>query len=185
MIAWKNISWISKLFKRTVESCYCMIIWKLHKNYHFYYVSRIGLKLLTVDYTTPILFTIYGEIGEEQLVLSLGRNVSLLYNTNREDKNVIFFDVDISDGEWHRLGISIKGDSVTIILDCDRHITRKLERNREKTITGIFMIGQQLNGGLYLVRKKICNDNNIKYCWYYDRESVFYKIFLFEMKKKL
>lgn len=103
----------------------------------------------------PILFTIYGDIGEEQLVLSLGRNISLLYNTNAEEKNdAISFGIDISDGEWHRLGISIKGDAVTIILDCDRHITKKLQKNLEKTITGIFMIGQQLRGGLYLVRKK-------------------------------
>lgn len=102
----------------------------------------------------PILFTIYGDIGEEQLVLSLGRNISFLYNTNAEEKDdAISFGVDISDGEWHRLGISIKGDAVTIILDCDRHITKKLQRSREKTITGIFMIGQ-LSGGLYLVRKK-------------------------------
>lgn len=112
---------------------------------------------MTIDYTTSILFTIYGDSGEEQLVLSLGRNLSLLYNTNASEKNdaTIFFDVDISSGEWHRLGISIKGDAVTIILDCDRYITRKLQRNREKTITGIFMIGQQLRGGLYLVRKEI------------------------------
>lgn len=117
---------------------------------------NLCLKLLTVDYTKSILFTIYGDTGEEQLVLSLGRNISLLYNTNVDEKNdAIFFDVDISDGEWHRLGISIKGDAVTIILDCDRHITKKLQRNREKMITGIFMIGQQLRGGLYLVRKKI------------------------------
>ena len=67
---------------------------------------------------------------------------------------MISFGVDIIDGEWHRLGISIKGDSVTIILDCDRRITKKLQRSGEKAIAGILMIGQQLRGGLYLVRIK-------------------------------
>lgn len=102
-----------------------------------------------------MLFTIYGDNGEEQMILSLGRDIKLFYSTNPDDRNKsISFGVDVSDGRWHRLGVSIKGDAVTIILDCDKQITRRLRRNLEKTIGGIIMIGQQLKGDLYLVSGK-------------------------------
>jgi len=116
---------------------------------------EVFVSLIFVDYSTSVLFTIYGDSGEEQLILSLGRDIKFFYSTNPDDRNeLISFDVDISDGQWHRLGVSIKGDSVTIILDCNRHIMKKLRRNVEKTIAGILMIGQQLKGDLYLVSEE-------------------------------
>jgi len=111
--------------------------------------------LIFVDYSTSVLFTIYGESGEEQLILSMGRDIKFFYSTSPDVKNEpISFGVDVSDGEWHRLGVSIKGDAVTIILDCNRQITKKLQRNLEKMIAGILIIGQQLKGDSYLVNKK-------------------------------
>jgi len=111
-------------------------------------------KSLYVDDPAPLL-TIYDYNNKEQLILSLGRDIDIFYGIDSNDEKVsISFGVDISDNEWHRFGISIKGDSVTIILDCDRHITKELQRNQEKMITGIVMIRQQLNSGLYLVSKK-------------------------------
>jgi collagen type V/XI/XXIV/XXVII alpha len=103
------------------------------------------------------LFAIYNDSGDEQLVLSLGRNISFFYRTNSDDEDVpVSFDINISDKEWHRLGISVKGDAVTIILDCDRQITRELRRSRKNTIsvTGFVIIGQQLldSNNLYLVK---------------------------------
>jgi len=111
--------------------------------------------LIFIDYSTSVLFTIYGESGEEQLILSMGRDIKFFYSTSPDDKNEpISFGVDVSDGQWHRLGVSIKGDAVTIILDCNRQITKKLQRNLEKMIAGILIIGQQLKGDSYLVNKK-------------------------------
>jgi len=101
------------------------------------------------------LFAIYSDSGDEQLVLSLGRNISFFYKTNLDDEDApIFFDVNISDEEWHRLGISVKGDAVTIILDCDKQITRELRRKNTISITGFVIIGQQLleSNNLYLVK---------------------------------
>lgn len=116
---------------------------------------EVFVSLIFVDYSTSVLFTIYGDSGEEQLILSLERDIKFFYNPNPDDRNEpISFGVDISDGQWHRLGVSIKGDAVTIILDCNRHITKKLRRNFEKTIAGILMIGQQLKGDLYLVSEE-------------------------------
>lgn len=49
------------------------------------------------------LFTIYSDDGEEQLAVSLGRDVSLYYEDMDglpEDENLISFGVNIDDGEW-------------------------------------------------------------------------------------
>lgn len=112
-----------------------------------------------VDDPAPLL-TIYDYSSKEQLIFSLGRDINILYGIDSDDEKAsISFGIDISDNKWHRLGISIKGDSVTIILDCDRHITKKLQRNQEK-ITGIVMIRQQLNSDLYLVSKNVATKIN-------------------------
>lgn len=119
---------------------------------------KFSFNHFSIDYPTSILFAIYSDSGEEQLVLSLGRDISLFYNTNPDNENKpISFGVDISDGKWHRLGVSVKGNAVTIILDCGRQITKELRRSKKETISssGIIIIGQQfIDGTLYLVNKK-------------------------------
>lgn len=57
---------------------------------------------------------------------------------------------------WHRLAFSLKGDSVTLILDCNTTITRKLNRPLGSTIdsSGLTTIGCDLdNYGYFHVRK--------------------------------
>nr|XP_012144470.1 PREDICTED: collagen alpha-2(XI) chain-like [Megachile rotundata] len=109
-------------------------------------------------YPVATVFAIYSDSGEEQLVLSLGNDVTLYYSTTPDDDDQsISFGVDISDGKWHRLGVSIKGDTVTLIVDCTRHISKELRRNLDETISvdGIIIIGQQLvDGNMYLVSRK-------------------------------
>ena len=109
-----------------------------------------------------ILFSVYSDNGEDQLVVSLGSDVTLMYNTLPDETvEAISFDINVADGNWHRLGFSIKGDTVTLIADQDRQITRELRRDTRIPITtnGIVIIGQQLvDGNLYLVRiiNKFC-----------------------------
>lgn len=101
------------------------------------------------------MFAIYSDSGEEQLVLSLGNDVTLYYSTTPDDEDKpISFGIDIADGKWHRLGISVKGDTVTLILDCARQISRELRRRLDETISvsGIIIIGQQIvDGNMYTV----------------------------------
>lgn len=52
---------------------------------------------------------------------------------------------------WHKLLFSIKGNSVTMILDCDTQFTQELKRNSTISKTGIMIIGQQLDETFYLV----------------------------------
>lgn len=49
--------------------------------------------------------------------------------------------------EWHRIGISFKGDSITLIFDCSKQITKKLQRTSNPRIAtdGLIFMGVQLD----------------------------------------
>lgn len=91
-------------------------------------------------------------------MLSLGNDVILYYSTTQDDEGkAISFGIDISDGKWHRLGISVKGNTVTLILDCTQQISKELRRNLDERIdiNGIVIIGQQIvDGDMYLVGER-------------------------------
>lgn len=48
---------------------------------------------------------------------------------------------------WHRIGLTVKGDSITLVLDCVHQITRKLDRGIDSKIStnGLILSGRQLN----------------------------------------
>lgn len=52
---------------------------------------------------------------------------------------------------WHNLLFSIKGNSATLILDCNIPVSQELRRNTTISKSGIILIGQQLDETLYLV----------------------------------
>lgn len=111
------------------------------------------------DFPMATLVSIYDDGGQEQLILSLGKDVTLFYDTSEDVNDVerepISFGEDISDGEWHRLSLSVKGNTVTLLLDCKREITKELKRNISESINvnGIVIIGQQLmEENIFLVK---------------------------------
>ena len=60
---------------------------------------------------------------------------------------------------WHRLGISIKGDTVTLISDCQKSVTKPLLRqNRRLSNAGIILIGQQL------IDESLYSVTDVNYC---------------------
>jgi collagen type V/XI/XXIV/XXVII alpha len=94
------------------------------------------------------VFSIYTSESEESLVLYVGSQVSLLYqDESMIDDNMINFDASTNDLEWHRIGISIKGNSVTLIFDCDTQITKELSRSMNSRIytDGLLFMGVQLD----------------------------------------
>lgn len=48
---------------------------------------------------------------------------------------------------WHRIGVTAKGDSITLVLDCVHQITRKFDRSVDSKIStnGLILSGRQLN----------------------------------------
>ena len=47
---------------------------------------------------------------------------------------------------WHRLGISVKGNSATALLDCEEQDTKEISRNKAQLRTdGIILYGQEID----------------------------------------
>lgn len=91
----------------------------------------------------------YSSESEEVLSVEVGQQIVLFYqdtDLNPVEDNYITFDVDIDDNKWHRLAFSVKGDSVTLIVDCNEHYTTTLQReaNSKLATDGLILIGVQL-----------------------------------------
>lgn len=54
---------------------------------------------------------------------------------------------NIESFRWHRIGVTVKGDSITLVLDCVHQVTRKFDRGLESIIStnGLILSGRQLN----------------------------------------
>ncbi|XP_023216547.1 collagen alpha-1(V) chain-like [Centruroides sculpturatus] len=96
------------------------------------------------------LFTFYSGVSQEQMALRIGENVTFSCR-NKVDKPTlaeVTFEAEVNDGKWHRLGLSVKGDSVTMICDCQQPQNAMLQRDEEVYIdaTGYVLIGQKLFG---------------------------------------
>ena len=108
-------------------------------------VLRVSQQLVRVP-----LFSIFSSEGEEVLILMVGAEIALFYQDtegNPEEDSLISFGVGINDKKWHRIGLSVKGDSVTLILDCNRQITRQLQRevNSKIATDGLILAGVQFS----------------------------------------
>merc|ERR1712142_398557 len=56
------------------------------------------------------------------------------------------FNIKMEPGKWHRLGISIKGNSATAILDCNQQDTREIKRNKiQQKTDGVILFGQEID----------------------------------------
>ncbi|KAK5854733.1 hypothetical protein PBY51_004904 [Eleginops maclovinus] len=96
------------------------------------------------------LLSIYSEQGIQQLGIEMGRSPVFLY----EDQNgkpapedyPLFRGVNLADGKWHRIAISVSKKNVTLLLDCKKKMTRPLPRgnNAEVDTNGITVFGARL-----------------------------------------
>ena len=73
-------------------------------------------------------------------------------------KHRVKFGSKLADGKWHRLGISIKGNSITAIADCKKQQTRAIDRGGGKddalSNTGIVLLAQEIDDNTFFdVRK--------------------------------
>ncbi|XP_013922569.1 PREDICTED: collagen alpha-1(XI) chain-like [Thamnophis sirtalis] len=96
------------------------------------------------------LLSIYNEHGIQQVGIEVGRSPIFLF----EDQNgkpapedyPIFGTVNIADGKWHRVAISVEGESVTMIVDCKKKTTKPLKRSSPAVIdtNGIAVFGTRI-----------------------------------------
>lgn len=96
------------------------------------------------------VFSIYTSDSEESLVLFVGSEIAVVYQDSEGEQledNLISFEGSTNDLQWHRIGISFKGDSITLILDCNTQVTKKLQRtaNPKIALDGLIFMGVQLD----------------------------------------
>uniref|UniRef100_A0A665W020 Laminin G domain-containing protein n=1 Tax=Echeneis naucrates TaxID=173247 RepID=A0A665W020_ECHNA len=96
------------------------------------------------------LLSVYNEQGIQQLGLEVGRSPVFLYedHTGRPSPEdyPLFRGVNLADGKWHRVGISVHKQSITLILDCKKKTTQKLLRSPSPIIDtkGIIVFGTRI-----------------------------------------
>uniref|UniRef100_A0A8C8DMG9 Fibrillar collagen NC1 domain-containing protein n=1 Tax=Oryzias sinensis TaxID=183150 RepID=A0A8C8DMG9_9TELE len=96
------------------------------------------------------LLSIYNEQGVQQLGVEVGRSPVFLY----EDQNgkpapedyPLFRALNLADGKWHRVAISVEKKTVTIIVDCKKTITKPLPRSDHASVStdGITVFGTRI-----------------------------------------
>merc|ERR1719288_496734 len=103
-----------------------------------------------------MLFTIYNVDGKEIMALKIGRKLKLYYQGIQTSKRqIIKFGARLADGEWHRLGISVKGNSITAIVDCKKQQNREIARESGDTIAsdGVILMAQEIEDNTFFSGK--------------------------------
>uniref|UniRef100_A0A8C5H9X8 Collagen, type XI, alpha 1a n=1 Tax=Gouania willdenowi TaxID=441366 RepID=A0A8C5H9X8_GOUWI len=96
------------------------------------------------------LLSVYSEQGVQQLGVELGRSPVFLYEDQTgkpaPEDYPLFRTLNLADGKWHRVAISVEKKTVTIIVDCKKKITKPLLRNDQASINtdGVTVFGTRL-----------------------------------------
>ena len=99
-----------------------------------------------------MIFTFYNLEGKEILSLKIGRRFKLYYQGIKSSRRqVIKFGGRLADGEWHRLGLSVKGNSITAIIDCQKQQNREIDRPPGDTIAsdGVVLMAQEIEDNTF------------------------------------
>uniref|UniRef100_A0A8C1PHT4 Procollagen, type V, alpha 1 n=1 Tax=Cyprinus carpio TaxID=7962 RepID=A0A8C1PHT4_CYPCA len=96
------------------------------------------------------LLSVYNEQGIQQLGLEVGRAPVFLYEDHLgkpgPEDYPLFRGINLADGKWHRVAISVHKQSITLVLDCKKKVTRTLSRSPHPIIDtkGIVVFGTRI-----------------------------------------
>uniref|UniRef100_A0A673C4P0 Laminin G domain-containing protein n=1 Tax=Sphaeramia orbicularis TaxID=375764 RepID=A0A673C4P0_9TELE len=96
------------------------------------------------------LLSVYNEQGIQQLGLEVGRSPVFLYEDHTgkptPEDYPLFRGVNLADGKWHRVAISVHRQTITLILDCKKKTAQKLLRSPNPIIDtkGIIVFGTRI-----------------------------------------
>ncbi|MEQ2168343.1 hypothetical protein GOODEAATRI_013351, partial [Goodea atripinnis] len=96
------------------------------------------------------LLSIYNEQGVQQLGVEVGRSPVFLYEDQTgkptPEDYPLFSSLNLANGKWHRVAISVEKKTVTIIVDCKKKITKHLLRSDQASIStnGITVFGTRI-----------------------------------------
>ncbi|MEJ1278044.1 collagen type XI alpha 1 [Cricetulus griseus] len=100
--------------------------------------------------TQAFLLSIYNEHGIQQLGVEVGRSPVFLFEDHNgkpsPEDYPLFSTVNIADGKWHRVAISVEKKTVTMIVDCKKKITKPLDRSERSIVdtNGIMVFGTRI-----------------------------------------
>uniref|UniRef100_UPI00398EF2EF collagen alpha-1(XI) chain-like n=1 Tax=Pristiophorus japonicus TaxID=55135 RepID=UPI00398EF2EF len=100
--------------------------------------------------TQAFLLSIYSDQGMQQVGVELGRSPVFLYEDHSgkpaPEDYPIFGGINLSDGKWHRLAISVQKKKITMIVDCKKTVTKPLPRSNRPIIDtkGIVVFGTRI-----------------------------------------
>uniref|UniRef100_A0A8C0JAK6 Uncharacterized protein n=1 Tax=Chelonoidis abingdonii TaxID=106734 RepID=A0A8C0JAK6_CHEAB len=96
------------------------------------------------------LLSVYNEQGIQQIGVEVGKSPVFLfedqYGKPVPEDYPLFRTVNIADGKWHRVAISVKKKSVTMIVDCKEKTTKALNRNDRAIVdaNGVTVFGTRI-----------------------------------------
>ncbi|CAG5896467.1 unnamed protein product [Menidia menidia] len=96
------------------------------------------------------LLSVYNQQGIQQLGVEVGRAPVFLYEDQHgkpaPEEYPLFRSINLADGKWHRVAISVEKKSVTIIVDCKKKVTKPLKRSDKAIISteGITVFGTRI-----------------------------------------
>ncbi|KAJ8357144.1 hypothetical protein SKAU_G00199380, partial [Synaphobranchus kaupii] len=96
------------------------------------------------------LLSIYNEQGIQQLGVEVGRSPVFLYEDQHgkpaPEDYPLFRTVNLADGKWHRVAISVHKKTVTMIVDCKKKVSKPLPRSDHAAINtnGITVFGTRI-----------------------------------------
>uniref|UniRef100_A0A673LMQ0 Collagen, type XI, alpha 1b n=1 Tax=Sinocyclocheilus rhinocerous TaxID=307959 RepID=A0A673LMQ0_9TELE len=96
------------------------------------------------------LLSVYNEQGIQQLGVEVGRAPVFLYEDQHgkpaPEDYPLFRAINLADGKWHRVAISIEKKTVTMIVDCKKKISKPLSRSDHTIINtdGITVFGTRI-----------------------------------------
>ncbi|VTJ54127.1 Hypothetical predicted protein [Marmota monax] len=86
-----------------------------------------------------VLLSIYDEKGARQLGLALGPGLALL----GDSFDPLPQQVNLMDGQWHRVAVSIDGDTATLVADCESQPPVSGQKPRFLSTAGLTVLGTQ------------------------------------------
>jgi len=93
------------------------------------------------------LFTVYSADGSLVLSVKIARRILFIYKGEENGRKLrLRFQLKLENNSWQKLGISVKGNSATAILNCRHQDTKPIKRNKAELKTdGIIIYGQEID----------------------------------------
>uniref|UniRef100_L7MZG3 Thrombospondin-like N-terminal domain-containing protein n=1 Tax=Anolis carolinensis TaxID=28377 RepID=L7MZG3_ANOCA len=93
------------------------------------------------------LLSVYDVRGVQQLGVEIGRSPVFLYEDQlgqpAPEDYPHFRRVNLADGKWHRIALSVEGENVSLSVDCEDPLILPLKRSKQPVVSieGITLLG--------------------------------------------